>query len=103
MFMIWTHGQQELLVFHEHLSNQHPGIQFTMEEEIGCKLPFLDVLVIKKNDRLFTSVYWKLIHTERYIPFNSHHHWKTITGVLRGMSNRAHRICDPFTKREKLH
>ena len=102
-FVIWPHGQKKLHVFHEHLNNQHRGIQFTMEEESGCKLPFPDVLVTKKDDRLLTSVYRKPTHTERYIPFNSHHHRKTITGVLRGMRDRAHRICDPSTKREELH
>ena len=57
----------------------------------------------KKDDGLLTSVYRKPTHIERYIPFNSHHHRKTITGVLRGMRDRAHRICDPSTKREELH
>ena len=96
MFVIWPHGQQELHVFHEHLNNQHPGIQFTMEEESGCKLPFFDVLMTKKDDRLLTSVYQKPTHTERYIPFNSHHHRKTIMGVLRWQSTDGlYRIVTP--------
>ena len=37
-FVIWTHGQEELHQFHQHLNNQHCNIQFTMEEESGCKL-----------------------------------------------------------------
>ena len=64
---------------------------------------FLNVLATKKDDRLLTSVYQKPTHTERYIPFNSHHHRKTITGVLRGRRDRAPRICDPSTKQEELH
>ena len=86
MFVIWTDGQGELHQFHQHLNNQHPNIQFTMEEESGCKLAFSNVLVTRKDERLLTSVYQKPTHTERYIPFNSHHHHqKTITGVLRSM------------------
>ena len=38
------------------LNNQHPNIQFTMEEESGCKLAFLNVLVARKDERLLTSV-----------------------------------------------
>ena len=102
-FVIWTHGQEELHQFHQHLNNQHSNIQFTMEEESGCELAFLDVLVTRKDERLLTSVYRKPTHTERYIPFNSHHHRKTITGVLRSMRDRAHRICDPSTKPQELH
>ena len=101
--VIWTHGQEELHQFHQHLNNQHSNIQFTMEEESGCKLAFLDVLVTRDGERLLSSVYWKPTHTERYLPFNSHHHQKTITGVLRGMRDRAHRICDPSTKLQELH
>ena len=90
-------------MFREHLNNQHPSLQFTMEEESGCKLPFLDVLVTKKDDRFFTSVYQKPTHTEMYILFNSHHYLKIIMGVLRGMRDCAHRIYDPSTKPEELH
>ena len=75
-FVIRTHGQEELHQFHQHLNNQHPNIQFTMEEESGCKLAFLNVLVTRKDERLLTSTYRKPTHTERYIPFNSHHHRK---------------------------
>ena len=74
-----------------------------MEEESGCKPSFLDVFVTKKDDRRLTSVYRKPTHSERYIPFNSHHHRKTITGVLRGTRDHAHCICDPSTKPEELH
>ena len=84
-------------------NNQHSKIQFTMEEESGCELAFLDVLVTRKDERLLTSVYRKPTHTERYIPFNSHHHRKTITGVLRSMRDQAHRICDPSIKPQELH
>ena len=47
-------------------------------------------------------VYQKPTHTERYIPLNSHHHRKTITGVLRVMRDCVHNICDPSTKPKEL-
>ena len=86
-FAIWPQGQDELHRFHQHLNSQHPNIQFTMEEETDYKIAFLDVLVTRNADRLATSVYRKPTHTDRYIPFNSHHHSKTITGVMRGMKD----------------
>ena len=100
-FVIWPHGQDELHHFHQHLNSQHPSIQFTMEEEKDHKIAFLDVLVTRNGDRLATSVYRKPTHTDRYIPFNSNHHPKTITGV-RGMRDRAHRVCDPSSKLKEL-
>ena len=38
-------------------------------------------------------MYRKPTHTERYIPYHSHHHPRTTTGVLRCMRDRARSIC----------
>ena len=57
----------------------------------------------RRSDSLSTSVYRKPTHTERYIPFSSHHHPKTITGVLRCMKDRAHSICDAESRKPELH
>ena len=81
-FVIWPHGQEKLDGFHEHLNTQHRNIKFTVEHERENKLAFLDVQVTRINNRLTTSVYRKPTHTDRYIPFHSHHHQRTVTGVL---------------------
>ena len=101
-FVIWPHEQDELQRFHEHLNGQHPNIKFTIEHEKENKLAFLDVLVTRSETRLCTGVYRKPTHTDRYIPFHSHHHRRTITGVLRCMHNRAHRICDSTSRKPEL-
>ena len=96
------HGQDELQRFHKHLNGQHPNIKFTIEHEKENKLAFLDVLVTRSETRLCTGVYRKPTHTDRYIPFHSHHHRRTITGVLRCMHNRAHRICDSTSRKPEF-
>ena len=101
-FVICPHGQDELQRFHKHLNGQHPNIKFTIEHEKENKLAFLDILVTRSETRLCTGVYCKPTHTDRYIPFHSHHHRKTITGVLRCMYNRAHRICDSTSRKPEL-
>ena len=56
-FVLWPHGEAQLHTFHQHLNQQNPNIQFTMElEKEGC-IPFLDVLVIREKDHLATTVY----------------------------------------------
>ena len=100
-FIIWPHGPDGLRSFHQHLNQQHPSIQFTVEGEKDDRLPFLDVLVTKEGGKLVTSVYRKPTHTERYIPFHSHHHPRTVTGVLRCMRDRAHNICHPSKRKEE--
>ena len=101
-YVIWSHGQDELHHFHQHLNSQHPSIQFTIEEEKDHKTAFLDILVTRNGDRLATSVYRKTTHTDKYIPFNSNHLPKTCTGVMRGMRDMAHRVCDPTSKPKEL-
>ena len=44
----------------------------------------------------------KPTHTNRYIPFHSHHHPRMVTGVLRCMRDRANRICDSTSKTTEL-
>ena len=58
-------------------------------------------IVTKKDDRFLTlclpetGPHWE-------VPFNAHHHQKTITGLLRVMRGCVHHICDPSTKPEEL-
>ncbi|BHF80575.1 hypothetical protein SprV_0702370300 [Sparganum proliferum] len=60
--------------FTQHLNSIFPDIQFTMEEEKDCQLPFLDVLVQRKEDGgLKTTVYRKATNTSRILSFLSNH------------------------------
>ena len=69
-----------------------------MEREKEGRIAFLDVLVSWDGDRLSTSVYRKPPHTDRFIPFHSHHHPRVLTGVMRGMRNRALQVCDDTSR-----
>ena len=94
-FVIWLHGNAELERFHQHLNQQNPSIKFTMEEEEReNQLPFLDVLVRREDHHLWTSIYRKPTHTDRYINFNSHHHSRILRGTVQCLRYRAHNVCD---------
>ena len=97
-FVIWQHGEVELARFHQHLNQQSQSIQFTMERDKECRIAFLDVLVSRDGGCLSTLVYRKPTHTDRYIPFHSHHHPRVLTGVMRGVRNRALQVCDDTSK-----
>ncbi|XP_067660138.1 uncharacterized protein [Haliotis asinina] len=43
----------------QHLNCQHPRIHFTMEEETHQQLPFLDILLHRRQQSIATSVYRK--------------------------------------------
>ena len=52
VFSIWPHGDSELEKFLKHLNTQRPSIKFTIEKENKGKLPFLDILIDRHNDKL---------------------------------------------------
>ncbi|BHF83360.1 hypothetical protein SprV_0902650200 [Sparganum proliferum] len=56
------------------LNSIFPDIQFTMEEEVDNRLPFLDVQVTKLSDgNIKTTVYRKATNTRRILHFRSNH------------------------------
>ena len=53
--------------FHEHLNRLNADIQFSKEIEENGKIPFLDCLVTRDNNKLKTTIYRK---TDTYRPIN---------------------------------
>ncbi|KFD67427.1 hypothetical protein M514_11958 [Trichuris suis] len=77
-------------------------IAFTIEKELDGKLPFLDILIIRSEEGIKTTVYRKPTHSDKYIEFTSHHPRHVMIGILHGMVNRALPICDQEYLEEKL-
>ena len=78
---------QDLL---QHINNQDPHIQFTVEPTQQGSLPFLDTLVtIQQDNTLSTSVYKKPTHTDQYLHWDSNHH---ITAKQCAFNTLAHRV-----------
>ena len=73
-FIIWAHGREELVNFVDHLNKQSNSIKFTMEMEENNSLPFLDTLIIRKQDGgISHKVHRNKTHTEQYLHALSHH------------------------------
>ena len=71
----------------QHINNQDPHIQFTIEP---TQQPFLDILVtIESNNTFSTSVYRKLTHTDQYLHWDSHHHITAKQSVYNALAHRA--------------
>jgi hypothetical protein len=56
-FVVWLHGPEQLQNFLSHFNYLRPSIRFTIEIESDSAIPFLDVLVIRKETTLTTKVY----------------------------------------------
>lgn len=102
-FVVWPHGEDNLHTFLQHLNNINKNIQFTIETEKNGRIPFLDVEVSRKdNMRLGHKVYRKPTHTDRYLQKSSNHHPRQKCGIIKTLTERAKRICEPMHLNQEL-
>ena len=74
----------------QHINNQDPHIQFTVEPTQQGSLPFLDTLVtIERNNTFSTTVYRKPTHTDQYLHWDSNHHITAKQSVFNTLAHRA--------------
>ena len=91
-FVLWPHGEDELDTFHNHHNAQHQSIQ----KESDGRIPFLDVLVERKETKLSTRVYRKSTH--------DHYIVRPPTNQVWSLKNRAEKVCDrEHLKAEMVH
>ena len=76
------------------LNNFHDNIKFTYETECNNMISFLDVLIVRNNNKFDTAVFRKSTHTDLYINWNSFspETWKKST--LKLLVKRAYIICN---------
>uniref|UniRef100_A0A5S6QSY2 Reverse transcriptase domain-containing protein n=1 Tax=Trichuris muris TaxID=70415 RepID=A0A5S6QSY2_TRIMR len=101
VFTIVEEGKDRDLL--EHLNSLFlDKILFTMEKETGGQLPFLDLLVMREENRMTTKVYRKPTHSGRYLNFLSNHPLNVKVGIITGMVDRAVNLCSREYFNEEL-
>jgi hypothetical protein len=71
------------------------SIKFTLEKEDNNKLPFLDVEILRVNNRACFRVYRKPTNSDSYVHWLSGHHKKIKSSACLSAYLRAFRICSP--------
>ena len=91
-FGLWNGSLEELRVFFtSYLSSIYPSIRFTVRFDCH-NIEFLDVLVVKQNGRLETTVYSKETDGHMYLlPFSLHFH-SVSDNIPYGVALRLKRI-----------
>ena len=69
-------------------------VQFTKEIEENGKLPFLDCLVIRDNNKIWTTVYRKLTHTNRLLNQSSYNPTSHKATTIKTLTRWAQLVCD---------
>ena len=86
------------------LNKFHENIKFTYEVEHNCKISFFDVLLMRSNGNLETTVFRKETNNDIYL------HWRSFApttwkkGTLRTLIRRAYTVClNDNLLQEELH
>ena len=92
IFLIWTHGQEELDRFITLCNSRHATIKFTSEQS-SESISFLDVMVSLSEGHLQTDLYTKPTDTHQYLEWSSCHPKHTKHSLPYGLAFRLRRIC----------
>ena len=79
--------------FHKHLNRQNVDLQFTKEIKENGKIPFLDCLVTRDNDKLKTTIYRKPTHTDQLLDQSSYNPTSHKAITIRTLTRRAQLVC----------
>ena len=86
----------------QHINNQDPHIQFTVEPTQQDSLPFLDTLITIQPDNTFnTTVYRKPTHTDQYLHWDSNHHITAKQSVFNNLAHRAKTVSSTQDSMDK--
>ena len=80
--------------FHECLNRRNADLQFTKEIKENGKIPFLDCLVTHDNNKLQTTIYRKLTHTDRLLDQSSYNPTCHKATTIRILTRRVQLVCD---------
>jgi hypothetical protein len=92
IFMIWTHGEDELHAFMGSMNLHQPTIQFTYEWSTN-EIHYLDVTIYIKNQTIGTKLYTKKTDTHQYLQFPSSHPLHNKKAIPYSQALRLRRIC----------
>ena len=84
--------------FLEYLNSKHKNISFTSELEHDNKLPFLDILIDKSNNKLSTDVYRKDTYTGLGLNYLSFIPELFKINSIKTLLHRAYNICSDWKK-----
>ena len=80
-------------MFYNGISNLHPSLKFTSEEEADGSLPFLDVFLQRTSNSLQMSVSRKLTFAGQYIPWCLFFRKQQKLSLISCLVFRSFKIC----------
>ena len=98
IFMVWTHGEDKLEDFINHVNSLHSTIKFTHEFS-KSHISFLDVTVsLDNNNKISTDLFVKSTDTHQYLLHTSCHPSHIKRSIPFSLALRIRRICSTTEK-----
>ena len=85
-------NENESLEFLGYLNRQHPNLKFTIENESEGKLPFLDIMISRKDGKFLTTLFRKATDTGLLTNFLSFTFFKYKTCLIKTLVDRLTKI-----------
>jgi hypothetical protein len=93
VFCIFTISRNEIIQFQLEINKWHTYLKFVIEWEKNDSLAFLDVLVIRKDHQLLTTLYKKPTNTNLHMLWDSNQNRQYKLGLIKTLVIRILRIC----------
>lgn len=102
-FLIWLHGLSKWLDFVQFLNSRHKNIRFTMDLEQEGLIPFLDVILYRKDDGLLgRKMHQKHTYTSLYLNSRSHHYSSQKSAMISTLTHTMMVVSDiPYMQQEQ--
>lgn len=84
------------------LNSYHNRIQFTIEKEKNMQIPYLDIKIIKDNEKLITNWYTKTIASGRFINYHSTQPMNMKINTAKNFVNKVFQLSDDRFKKENI-
>ena len=78
----------------------NPNIQFTLETPVNNSIPFLDILLTRKEEKIDTCLYIKPYHSNHILPWSSNTTTRQKIGVIKTEKLRAERISSDLIQKQ---
>ena len=88
--------ENHVLDFFDYINSKHKNIHFTIEQELGGRIPFLDMMIAKKDGKLDFSVYRKPTFTGLGVNFLSECYTKYKINSIKTLVYRAYNLSSSF-------
>ena len=91
-------NHEEIKQFYQEINNIHTDIKLTYELEKNGKIPFLDVLIVKRNQLFISTVYRKKTNTGLFTNWKSFILFEYKINIIKCLFDRSYKICNSYQK-----